>query len=256
MRRLRLSGTVGGLGNTFVIRSDFFANANGVAAAARNKPEMLRSIAQHLGSVRASPVAEESTWEVRAPPPPATSPRASVYFTTPRAPLGALCLRLGGLARPSPEDRADARVPPLQYGGDAGEEVFEFGELEWCRICAETGAKLLEAAAARGELDLAATNWGFSEEYCQAPERLEERFDNGRSVYWFMIHEGAVSHGASVLDAGWEVCLEKPGFHIAAQWGLIAHPVCSLKYDGFPMKTPRFSTEKLWILMGKTTVYV
>ena len=110
-----------------------------------------------------------------------------------------------------------------EYGGDVGEEVFEFGELEWCKFCAEHGCKLLNAAAAAGKLDLSATDWGFSEEYCQCPERLASRFDDGRSVYWFMIHEGQVSGGASVRDEGWEACLHKPGFHIAAQWGLIAH---------------------------------
>jgi hypothetical protein len=110
-----------------------------------------------------------------------------------------------------------------EYGGDVGEERFEFGELEWCLAVAEHGCKLLEAAAAAGKLDLSAFNWGFSEEYCQCPERLAERFDEGRSVYWFMIHDGKVSGGASVRDAGWEICLSKPGFHIAAQWGLIAH---------------------------------
>ena len=68
-----------------------------------------------------------------------------------------------------------------------------------------------------------AHSWGFSEEYTQCPERLAERFDEGRSVYWFMIHEGKVSSGASVKDEGWGICLSKPGFHIAAQWGLIAH---------------------------------
>eukprot|EP01046_Picozoa_sp_COSAG06_P082847 COSAG06_NODE_29821_length_550_cov_0.574279_1_plen_139_part_10 len=75
-----------------------------------------------------------------------------------------------------------------EYGGDVGEERFEFGELEWCLAVAEHGCKLLEAAAAAGKLDLSAFNWGFSEEYCQCPERLAERFDEGRSVYWFMIH--------------------------------------------------------------------
>ena len=104
-----------------------------------------------------------------------------------------------------------------------GEEVFEFGEYEWCVLCAAHGCKLLEAAAAAGKLDLSAHSWGFSEEYTQCPERLAERFDEGRSVYWFMIHEGKVSSGASVKDEGWGICLSKPGFHIAAQWGLIAH---------------------------------
>lgn len=110
-----------------------------------------------------------------------------------------------------------------EYGGDVGEEVFEFGELDWCLRCAEHGCKLLTAAAERGELDLSEHSWGFSEEYMHCPERLAERFDGGRSVYWIMIHEGKASWGASVNDAGWETCLALPGFHPVLQWGLIAH---------------------------------
>jgi hypothetical protein len=65
--------------------------------------------------------------------------------------------------------------------------------------------------------------WGFSEEYCQCPERLAEAFDDGRSVFWFMIRDGRISGGASVCDPGWAECLALPGFHVAAQWALIAN---------------------------------
>ena len=63
----------------------------------------------------------------------------------------------------------------------------------------------------------------MSEEYCQCPERLAERFDEGRSVWWFMVHDGKASGGASVLDEGFGVCISLPGFHPVLQWGLIAH---------------------------------
>ena len=110
-----------------------------------------------------------------------------------------------------------------EYGGDVGVERFEFGQKEWCEICVAHGCKLLTTAAEAGKLDLSAHEWGFSEEYCQCPERLAESFDAGRSVYWFMIKDGKVLGGTSVRDPGWADCLTLRGFHIAAQWGLIAH---------------------------------
>ena len=85
-----------------------------------------------------------------------------------------------------------------EYGGDVGRSFFEFGSLEWCRLCAQHGCKLLEAAAARGDLDLAAQpNWGFSEEYCQCPDRLASAFADGRSVYWFSVVDGVVTEASA-----------------------------------------------------------
>jgi hypothetical protein len=100
------------------------------------------------------------------------------------------------------------------------EEKWEFGSLEWCRFAVATGIRLIEAA----NLDLKAYEWGFSEEYARIPERLLGGRD--RAVWHFMVHDGKVSGGASLPDE----CLALPGFHIVADWPLMAH-ASSFIYD-------------------------
>ena len=97
---------------------------------------------------------------------------------------------------------------------------MEFGSLEWCQFAGETGVKLIEAA----NLDLNKFEWGFSEEYTNIPERLLAGRE--KAGYYFMIHEGKVSGGASLPDE----CLKLPGFHVAVEWALIAH-ASSFIYD-------------------------
>ena len=100
------------------------------------------------------------------------------------------------------------------------EEKWEFGSLEWCQFAAETGVRLIEKA----NLDLSKYQWGFSEEYTHLPERLLAGRD--RVGWYFMIKDGKVSGGASLPDE----CLALPGFHIYAEWALIAH-ASSFIYD-------------------------
>jgi len=100
------------------------------------------------------------------------------------------------------------------------DEKWEFGSLEWCQFAAETGIRLIKGA----NLDLDTYEWGFSEEYTHIPERLLAGRDK---VGWhFMIKDGKVSGGASLPDE----CLSLSGFHISAEWALIAH-ASSFIYD-------------------------
>ncbi len=99
-------------------------------------------------------------------------------------------------------------------------EKWEFGSLEWCKFAAETGVKLINQA----NLDLSKYEWGFSEEYALIPKRLLAGRD--KAGWHFMIHKGKVSGGASLPIE----CLELPGFHVRAEWALIAH-ASSFIYD-------------------------
>jgi len=99
-------------------------------------------------------------------------------------------------------------------------EKWEFGSLEWSQFAAETGVKLIKQA----NLDLNKYEWGFSEEYTNLPERLLAGHE--KAGYHFMIHNGKVSGGASLP----EECLKLPGFHVRAEWALIAH-ASSYIYD-------------------------
>jgi len=89
----------------------------------------------------------------------------------------------------------------------------EFGTLKWCQAAARLGVALIEKAG----LDLTRYEWGFSEEYTNLPERLQD--GRNKAGYHLMIHKGKVSGGASLPDA----CLSLPGFHVVVEWALITH---------------------------------
>ena len=95
----------------------------------------------------------------------------------------------------------------------------EFGDLPWCKACAEHGVKLIEMSVAAGEMSLGGIEWAFSEEYTEAPPRVL----GGRkvAVYWFAISGGKCHAGCQFLP-GWVRALK--GFHIAATWGKLAGP--------------------------------
>jgi len=99
-------------------------------------------------------------------------------------------------------------------------EKWEFGSLEWCEFAAKTGVELIKQA----KLDLSKYEWGFSEEYTHLPKRLLAGRD--KVGWYFMIHNGKVSGGASLRKE----CIELPGFHVAIEWALIAH-ASSYIYD-------------------------
>lgn len=113
----------------------------------------------------------------------------------------------------------DGPPPPYPFGGDLGQQLYEFGQREWCQALSDHGQRLLILAAEAGKLDLSRFEWGFSEEYTNCPERLLDRRE--AATWWIMVRKGKVSGGAGPIPGE---CLELPGFHIAEQWGLIAHP--------------------------------
>jgi hypothetical protein len=90
---------------------------------------------------------------------------------------------------------------------------WEFGGAEWCAYAADLGVKMIEAA----KLDLTQYEWGFSECYEHAPERILA----GRSeaAYHFMISGGKVTGGVGVPPE----CLALEGFHVRIPWAAIAH---------------------------------
>ena len=96
--------------------------------------------------------------------------------------------------------------------------VGEFGSKAWCEACAEAGVKMLEEASLPPDLD-----WGFSEIYTHAPERL---LPKGRemSAYFFMVKDGKVSGG----DGAPESCRALPGFHVKMTWASICKQSQSL----------------------------
>ena len=124
---------------------------------------------------------------------------------------------------------ASAPRTPWQYGGPGHEELYEFGQREWCEAAAALGVQMLQRASA----DLAAagvTAWALSEEYCQAPARLRDACDDGRPVFWIMISSAVanpltvvVSGGASVRDAGFAAARRTRGFHTVSQWAKGCH---------------------------------
>lgn len=73
---------------------------------------------------------------------------------------------------------------------------FEFASVEWCDAVQKTGCAMLNEAASKGDLDLGKYEWGFSEEYCNTPQRLMAGRE--RAVFWFMIHGGKVCYSKSV----------------------------------------------------------
>lgn len=97
-------------------------------------------------------------------------------------------------------------------GGSNEEERWDFGATEWCQFAGELGVRLIEEA----NLDLSKYEWGFSEIYTHAPDRVLAGRD--QSSYHFMIAGGKVSGGDGVP----EECLALPGFHISAPWAAIA----------------------------------
>ena len=106
-------------------------------------------------------------------------------------------------------------------GNDSNqEEKWEFGSLEWSQYASETGVRLLKEA----NLDLSKFNWGFSEEYTHAPERLLGGRE--KAGFQFMITDGKIS-GSEVIT---EECLALPGFHVSVPWAMIAHASAVL-YD-------------------------
>jgi hypothetical protein len=104
-------------------------------------------------------------------------------------------------------------------GSDSG---CEFGSAEFCERCAAKGVELLEFAVAANAIET--LTFGFSEEYCEVPARVLG--GRKRAVYWFFLDRRGrtpVIRGGAGDDIP-SACLALPGFHIAAQWGLIAHP--------------------------------
>ena len=71
----------------------------------------------------------------------------------------------------------------------------EFGDLPWCKACAEHGVKLIEMSVEAGEISLDGIEWAFSEEYTEACPRVL----GGRkvAVYWFAVSGGKI-------HAGWD----------------------------------------------------
>ena len=112
-------------------------------------------------------------------------------------------------------------------------EKWEFASLEWCQFAGETGVKLIEQA----NLDLSKYEWGFSEEYILVPKRLLAGRD--KPGYHFMITNGKVSGGASLPNE----CRKLPGFHVVAEWALIAH-ASSFIYD-LKGQEKRFKEEQI-----------
>ena len=91
--------------------------------------------------------------------------------------------------------------------------VGEFGSKAWCEACAAYGVQLLENGDLPRDLE-----WGFSEIYTHAPERL---LSDGRTLsgYYIMVKSGVISGGDGVLDE----CRALPGFHIEMQWAAICN---------------------------------
>ena len=89
--------------------------------------------------------------------------------------------------------------------------VGEFGSQQWCDACARYGAQILRDANLPADIE-----WGFSEIYTHAPERL---LGEGRekSAYHIMVKNGEVSGG----DGAPQACLELPGFHVVIPWAAI-----------------------------------
>ena len=112
-------------------------------------------------------------------------------------------------------------------------EKWEYASLEYCKFAAKTGVDLINQA----KLDLNKYEWGFSEEYTHLPERLLAGRD--KAGYYFMIHNGEVSGGASIPKK----CLELPGFHVVIEWALIAH-ASSFIYD-LKGQRKRFNDEQI-----------
>ena len=122
-------------------------------------------------------------------------------------------------------------------------EKWEFGSLEWCKFAAKTGVKLIKQA----KLDLSEYEWGFSEEYTHLPKRLLA--GRGRIGWYFMIHNGEVSGGATLPNE----CIELPGFHVRIEWALIAHAssfIYDLKGQGKRMKNSQILDNDL-MMVGK-----
>lgn len=92
-------------------------------------------------------------------------------------------------------------------------QKWEFGSTEWCEFCGNLGVQMIK----NNVPDLAGIEWGFSEIYTHAPQRIL----GGRtmSAYHFMVKDGEATGG---VDAP-EECRELPGFHVEIPWGAIAH---------------------------------
>ncbi len=91
--------------------------------------------------------------------------------------------------------------------------VGEFGSKEWCVACAGEGVKILRDADLPSGLE-----WGFSEIYTHAPERLLAG-DREISAYYFMVKDGEVTGGDGAPDE----CRALPGFHVKIQWAAICN---------------------------------
>ena len=91
--------------------------------------------------------------------------------------------------------------------------VGEFGSKAWCEACAKYGAQMLEDAGLPQHLE-----WGFSEIYTHAPQRL---LTDGRAMaaYYIMVKDGRVSGG----DGAPEECRALPGFHVKMPWASICN---------------------------------
>lgn len=91
--------------------------------------------------------------------------------------------------------------------------VGEFGSRAWGEACAAAAIEILEAANLPSEIE-----WAFTEEYLHPPARLME---GGRELsgYFIKVHGGEVTGGDGVPAE----CLELPGFHVRAVWGVICN---------------------------------
>ena len=92
-------------------------------------------------------------------------------------------------------------------------EKWEFGSTEWCEYCGNLGVQMINENVA----DLTGIEWGFSEIYTHAPDRILA----GRemSAYYFMVKDGKATGGVGAP----EECRALPGFHVEIPWGAIAH---------------------------------
>lgn len=93
------------------------------------------------------------------------------------------------------------------------EPVGEFGSRAWGEACAAAAIEILEAAALPAD-----TEWAFTEEYLHPPARL---MGDGRAKagYFIMVKDGEVTAGDGIP----EECLDLPGFHVRAVWGVICN---------------------------------
>ena len=92
-------------------------------------------------------------------------------------------------------------------------QKWEFGSPEWCDFCGNLGVRMILDSVP----DLKGIEWGFSEIYTHAPQRILGGRES--SSYHFMVKDGKATGG----DGAPQECRDLPGFHVAIPWGAIAH---------------------------------